>query len=194
MPGSVTRRRRADAERSIASILDAAVEFLGERPDASMEELANAAGVSRQTIYAHYSSREALLDAVSDRALAEAVAAIDAATPEQGPPAEALERLVTASWRTLERHARLLESLQATRSAEDLHAFHAPIMERLERLIRRGRRAGVFDRGLPTPWLLSTVISLSHAAAAEVGAGRMTPEDAGRALRRSVLRIFGVDG
>jgi AcrR family transcriptional regulator len=190
-PGA--QRRRADAERSIAAILDAAVELLSERPDASMEEVAKAAGVSRQTVYAHYSAREALLDAVSERAMAQAVAAIDAAEPERGPPAEALERLVAASWQTVERHARLLESMQALRSAEELHAFHAPILARLERLIRRGRRAGVFDRKQPTTWLLSTVISLSHAAASEVGAGRMKSEDAGRALQRSILRVFGAE-
>jgi AcrR family transcriptional regulator len=193
MARSITRPRRADAERSIAAILDAAVELLSERPDASMEDIAGAAGVSRQTVYAHYSSREALLDAVSERALEQAVAAIDAAEPERGPPAEALERLVAASWLTLERHARLLESMQALRGAEDLHAFHAPILARVERLIRRGKRAGVFDRRQPTPWLLSTVISLSHAAAAEVSADRMSPADAGEALRRSVLRVFGAD-
>jgi len=192
MAGSATRPRRADAERSIAAILDAAVELLGERPDASMEEIAGAAGVSRQTVYAHYSSREALLDAVSERAIAQAVAAIDAAEPERGPPAEALERLVAASWQTLERHARLLESMRAHRTAEE-HDFHAPILARLERLIRRGRRAGVFDRKQPITWLLATVLALSHAAAGEVGAGRMKPEAAGAALNHSILRVLGAD-
>jgi AcrR family transcriptional regulator len=190
MSRSITRPRRADAERSIAAILDAAVELLSERPDASMEDIAGAAGVSRQTVYAHYSSREALLDAVSDRAMAQAVAAIDEAQPEQGPPAVALERLVAASWRTVGRHARLLDSMHGQRSPEELHALHAPILARLERLVRRGKRAGVFDRRQPTTWLLSTVLSLSHGAAAEVRAGRMSAEDAGRALTRSVLRVF----
>jgi AcrR family transcriptional regulator len=63
-------RRRADAERNIAAILDAAVELLGERPDSSMAEIAAAAGVARQTVYAHYDSREALLAAVAERAMA----------------------------------------------------------------------------------------------------------------------------
>ena len=192
MASSATRSRRADAERSIAAILDAAVEVLSERPDASMEEIAKAAGVSRQTVSAHHPSREALLDAVSERALGQAVAAIDAAEPERGPPAEALERLVAASWQTLERHARLLESMRAHRTTAD-RDFHAPILARLERLIRRGRRAGVFDRGQPTTWLLATVLALAHAAAGEVGAGRMTPDDAGRALIRSVLVVFGAE-
>jgi AcrR family transcriptional regulator len=40
-----------DAERSISAILDAASRVLGERPDASVEDIAKAAGISRQTVY-----------------------------------------------------------------------------------------------------------------------------------------------
>ena len=64
-------RRRADAERSIARILDAAVDALGEDQEASMAEIARRAGVVRATIYVHFPTREALLDAVTERALAE---------------------------------------------------------------------------------------------------------------------------
>ena len=45
---------RADAERSIAAILDAAVQVLADRPEAGMGEIAKAAGVARQTVYAHF--------------------------------------------------------------------------------------------------------------------------------------------
>src|ERR687891_1271959 len=142
------RRRRADAERSIAVILDAAVEVLSERPAASVEEIARAAGLAGQTVYAHYPSREALLDAVMHRAVAQTGAAIEAAEPDRGSPAEALHRLVSASWQTLERYPLLLE-LRAPLTPEEEHALHRPILERLERLIERGRRAGEFDRRLP---------------------------------------------
>src|SRR5687767_8588611 len=91
-------RRRADAERSIAAIHDAAVGVLADRPEASMSEIAAAAGVARQTVYAHYASREALLVAVAERALAQTLAAIDGADVGSGPPAAALDRLVAAWW------------------------------------------------------------------------------------------------
>jgi AcrR family transcriptional regulator len=188
------RRRRADARRSIEAILDAAIAVLAERPDASVEDVARAAGVSRQTVYAHYSSREELLEAVARRAMGQAVAAIDASRPDEGAPGEALGRLIDAAWQTLAAHARLLEAMHGARSAEDLRAFHEPILDRLEKLARRGRRAGEFDRGAPVPWLLATVLALSHAAAAEVDAGRVTEREAGRALRRSVARVFAAQG
>lgn len=185
------RRRRADAERSIAAILDAAVELLSDRPDASIDEIAKAAGVSRQTVYAHYVSREALTDAVLERALAETVAAIDAAEPSKGDPAEALDRLVSAGWQTLERYPVLMD-LREPLTPDEEHALHRPILERLERLIRRGQRARVFDHRLPTDWLLAAFLALSHAAAEEVRAGRMTADDAGRSLRRTIHRVFGI--
>jgi AcrR family transcriptional regulator len=187
------KRRRADAEHNIAAILGAAVEVLGERPDASMAEIASAAGVARQTVYAHYDSRDALLDAVAERARAQAVAAIDAAAPQRGAPVEALARLVRAWWEMVEHHARVLEALAATfPGSEEVHAFHSPILERLERLVRRGQRAGDFDRALPPRWIADAFLGLMHTAADDVAAGRIDSEDARRALERTVPRVFGV--
>lgn len=155
-----------------------------------MEEIARAAGVARQTVYAHFPSRDALLRAVQERALAEAIAAIDAAEIDRGPAAAALERLVGAGWQTLERYPLLMDIRAEMTPAEEL-AHHRPILDRLERLIRRGQRRGEFDRSIPANWLLTSFLALSHAAAEEVKAERMTAENALIALRQSVLSVFG---
>ncbi len=78
----------------LPSILDAAVQLVGERPDAGLEAIA-AAGVMRQTVYTHYPSREQLLAAVVDRVTEEVVAAMDAAEPDAGTAVDALLRCWT---------------------------------------------------------------------------------------------------
>jgi AcrR family transcriptional regulator len=182
-----------EAERSVAAILDAAVGVLTERPDASIEEIATVAGVSRQTVYAHYSSREALFNAVIDRVTEEAVAAIDAAELDEGPAVAALLRLLDAGWRTFECYRLLLDAASSLMSEQDAHDRHKPVLQRLERLVRRGQDAGEFDRRLPPTWLLAATIGLGHTAGEEVSAGRMTAEEATAALHHSVLRVFAAD-
>ncbi|MBN6036468.1 TetR/AcrR family transcriptional regulator [Amycolatopsis sp. 195334CR] len=179
------RRRRADAERSAHAILAAASQVLGARPDASVEEIAEAAGVSRQTVYAHFPSREALAAAVVERVTAEAVAAMDAAKLDEGPAADAILRLFDASWRTFERYPRL----PAIAGADEQD--HGTVLDRLDRVIRRGQEAGEFSRDQSPAWLAAAVVALGHAAGAEVGAGRMTAENATAAVRHSLLRVLG---
>jgi AcrR family transcriptional regulator len=190
-PDATSRPRRADAERNVAAILDAATDALADRPDASVGSIAKAAGVTRQTVYAHYPSREALVGAVADRALAQAVAAIEGARPDEGPPAEALGRLIPAWWETVGEHARVLEALAGAGEAlADVHAFHAPILERLVPLIRRGQRSGDFEPGVPAEWHAVAFLALVHAAADQVARGTFTEEQAGEALASTVPRAL----
>lgn len=191
-PDSRRRRRRADAERSEAAILDAAVHVLAERPEASLEDIAVAAGVTRQTVYAHYASRQLLVRAVVERISDEAIAAIDAADLERGPAAAALVRLLDAGWEAFERSALLqhLSTVQVTPAEE--HERHQSVFARLDRLIRRGQRSGEFDRTQPREWLAAATVALGHAAGTEVTAGRMSSRAAAAALRDSVLRVYGV--
>ena len=185
------RRRRSDADRSAAAVLDAAVRVLGQRPAASVEEIAAAAGVSRQTAYAHYPSRQALLAAVLDRITAETVAALDAADLDSGTATEALLRWLDASWQAFDRYPLLLDASITAGEAEESARQHAPIADRFRRLVARGRRTGEFDRTLSPAWLVTATIALGHAAGAEVSAGRMTSAQAHRALRESILRLYG---
>ena len=188
LSGNPGRRRRADAERSRAAIIDAAIALLGGRADASMEEIAAAAGVARQTVYAHYASRDALIGAIVDRITAETVAALNS-IPLDGPATKALTEWLTVSWDVIGRYRMLLTVPIRDGDAADEHERHLPITERLAEIVRRGRETGEFAAGRPAGWLVAATISLGHTAGQEVAAGRMTPEQAGAAYRESVLRI-----
>ena len=180
-------RRRADAERSIARILDAAVDALGEDQDASMSAIARRAGVVRATIYVHFPTREALLEAVTERAFSEVAAGIASAEPERGEPADALARVVAATWRTLGRYHALIAINTGTQTHEELHDRHGSVLASLLPLIERGQDDGVFRTGVPAAWHLSMVMALVHAGSAELRAGRVPADSAEAALVETVL-------
>jgi AcrR family transcriptional regulator len=187
-------RRRADAERSIARILDAAVGALGEDQDASMSEIARRAGVVRATIYVHFPTREALLDAVTERALAEVATVINAAEPERGDPADALARVVTATWRTLGRYHALIAINVGTRTHDELHRRHGSVLGTLLPLIERGQAAGDFRTDVPAAWHLAMLMALIHAGSAELQARRVPEADAEAALVATVLGAIASPG
>ena len=178
---SVPRRRRADAERSVVAILDAALEALASDPDSSMSAIARRAGVVRATIYVHFPTRTDLLDAVMEYAVAQVAESTKAAEPERGEPVEALERVLRATWRELARFHALLALNTARLSAEELHRRHVPMLDQLEPLIKRGQKQGVFRRDLPVAWHLAVIRGIVHAASREIQGGRIpesTAEDA----------------
>jgi TetR/AcrR family transcriptional regulator, mexCD-oprJ operon repressor len=180
------RRRRADAERSVARILDAALEALADDPDSSMAEVAHRAGVVRATVYVHFPTRDALIAAVTDRAMSEVTRAIEAADPARGDPADALSRVVTTAWRTLGRFHALVEINTRLPQAE-LHHRHHAVLASLEPLIERGQRQGSFRADVPVAWHLAMLLALIHAASGELRAGRLPPEQGEAALVATVL-------
>ena len=185
------RRRRADAERNLAAILDAGLEALASDPDTSMSEIARRAGVVRATLYLHFPTREALLDAVMEHAIAQVVDAMSGAEPERGDPVEALERVLRATWRQLANFHGLLALNTARLSAEELHRRHVPMLDQLEPLIERGQRQGVFRRDLPVAWHLAVIRGIVHTASREVQAGRIAERDVEAAMISTTRAAVG---
>jgi AcrR family transcriptional regulator len=179
---SAPRRRRADADRSVAAILDAALEALASDPDSSMSAIARRAGVVRATIYVHFPTRESLLDAVMEHAVGQVAEATRAAEPERGEPAEALERVLRATWKQLAQFHGLLALNTARLSAEELRRRHLPVLDQLQPLIERGQKQGVFRSDLPVSWQLAVLRAIVHTASREIQGGRITESRAEAAM------------
>ncbi|GAA3390413.1 TetR/AcrR family transcriptional regulator [Cryptosporangium minutisporangium] len=180
-------RRRADAERNVVAILNAAMTCLSQQSQFSMSEVARAAGVGRVTLYAHFPSREALLEAVLDHAMTQSGAVVEESAPDEGPADEALRRLVRSSWQVLDRHRRLFEVAQRELGPTRLRAHHDPAMSRVEQLLARGQEANVFRTDLPRTWLVTVVYTLLHGAAEDVNTGRLPSDQAAHVLDATIL-------
>ncbi|WP_194911818.1 TetR/AcrR family transcriptional regulator [Catenulispora rubra] len=189
--GTPTRRRRADARQNIDAILTAARVVLGRQPDAGMEEIAATAGVTRQTVYAHFPSRDALLATVVQTAAAEYAALLDDADLDTAPPAEALARFLAAGWEFMHRYPLLLTAAASSVPRPTSDDPHDVVPPRLERIIERGQEGGEFDAALPATWLAAAVLGLHHTAAAQVAGGQLSAEEAQSLCLESTLRVCG---
>ena len=170
------RRRRADTECSIAAIVEAAFDCLCEDPGVTMSAIARAAGVGRVTLYAHFPTRKALVDAVARRG------GTRRGSREGGAGAPGRSGL--ASPRPLlapGRRDRSRPGPARHREVQDL------LLDRVERLIVRGQDEGAFRVDVPGAWLAATIYGLMHTAAQEVDAGRLSQDQAGAVLETTLL-------
>jgi TetR/AcrR family transcriptional regulator, mexCD-oprJ operon repressor len=182
--------RRATAQRNVEAILDAAERLLERRIRPSIVAVARESGLSRVTVYAHFSTKEELLEAVVRRSVHAATAALEAAEPERGPPLEALERVVSASWREVARHQAIRQATAEELSPDAVRRTHEPAADLVGRLIKRGRDEGAFRTDLPAQWLQASFFALLHAAADEVRARRIGANAAAAAVTTTITELL----
>jgi AcrR family transcriptional regulator len=186
----LSEHQQAVAERNVAAILDATEELLALRGQATVSAVAKHSGVSRVTVYAHFPTSEALLEAAVERAVGQTMAALQDANPDQGPPVEALNRLLAAAWRHLARYSAMAQAVAEQLTPEAVARTHHAAHHTLGALIERGRADGSFRSDLPVSWLVTTCIAVIHACAGEVRAGRIEDRDAVRILTATIDDLF----
>lgn len=182
--------RRAAAERSIEAILDAAERLLASGGEASTSAVAAAAGVSRVTLYSHFPTRSALLEAGAERAVRRGAEAIASAELQSGDAGDALARLVQAAWGKLENNIRLFAAVRGELGEEALRRAHQQIDAPIISVIKRGQQTGAFTSSVRASWLLTVFYALMHAAADEVNSGRISRKEALAALTKTIHAAF----
>lgn len=175
-----TRPKRADARRNYDRLLTEARAAFAERgTDASLEEIARSAGVGIGTLYRHFPTRHAMMNAVFQ----EAVAALlersrELAGAEQPCTAlvEWLRALIThaGEYRGL---ARALLAASHDRNSA-LSACSVPLRDAGERLLSRAQEAG----SVRTDVSIGDLMQLTNAIALAAEQDSEDPELADRLL------------
>lgn len=89
--------RQALQQRVAAAILEGAAQLFAVRGEqASMNEVAEAAGVARATVYRYFPNREALLDELAQTAVSDVDARLASARIDEVAPEEGIARAVRA--------------------------------------------------------------------------------------------------
>ena len=144
----------------------------------------------RATVYMHFPTRESLLDAVMEYAVAQVAEATSSAEPTRGEAEDALERVLRATWHKLSDFHTLLAINTSRLPAKELHRRHQPVMTLFVPLIERGQTTGVFRSDLPVPWHLAMIRAIAHAASAEVRSGRIDESKVEDALISTALNAL----
>jgi AcrR family transcriptional regulator len=184
-----TDYQREVAERNVEAILDAAEELLSQG-HANISAVAAQAGVSRVTVYAHFPTWTALLEAAVERAVRQTMTALQSVHPEDGPPIEALDRMLAATWQHLARYQAMAAAVAELLTPEAVTRTHQAAHHTIGTLLQRGQAGGSFRTDLPTRWLITASIALVHACNDEVRAGHIDQHDAIRILTTSVRDLL----
>ena len=163
-------------ERVAGAILDAAAGVFARREQASMSEVAEAAGVARATLYRYFPTREALLEELERYALEEAGARLESAGLERVPVNDGFERAV----RTLVTLGDHFIVLARERAHADRGDFERRVAAPLRALIERGQEQGEIRDDVPAPWLIESLLALVITVLPSAPA--MGPEDTVHAI------------
>lgn len=165
----MARALRADAERSVRAILEAAERVLAQDAGASMEQIAEAAGLTRITVHRRFANRQALLEALAVSAKQQLIDAIEEARPDAAPALVALHRVtanvlrVKSTWRFTLSHA--------TAHTETAAALWAEIDAHTTELLSRAQREGLLAPDADLEWVRQVYYALLSEAINRPGAG-----------------------
>jgi AcrR family transcriptional regulator len=164
------RALRADAERSVRAILEAAEQVLAQDAGASMEQIAEAAGLTRITVHRRFANRQALLEALAVSAKQQLIEAIEEARPDASPALVALYRVtanvlrVKSTWRFTLSHA--------TAHTEAAAALWSEIDAHTVKLLARAQREGLLAPGADLEWTRQVYYALLSEALNRPGAAQ----------------------
>jgi TetR/AcrR family transcriptional regulator, mexCD-oprJ operon repressor len=153
----MSKRQTTLHARVSAAILEAAAAVLAERGEqASMADVAAAAGMARATVYRYFPNREALFEALGRLAVEEAGERLEAGRLEEIPVPDAFERAV----RALVAVGDYFVVVSRENARPDPGAFEQQVASPLRGLIERAQSLGEVRDDLPASWLMESLIGI----------------------------------
>ncbi|MDV8025103.1 TetR/AcrR family transcriptional regulator [Rhodococcus sp. IEGM 1330] len=182
--------QRRDARSNRARILHVAQGVLADNPDATINDVAAAAGVVRRTVYAHFASREALIDGIALEAADRISAALTRIPAADESAVTVFVRQTLALARVGDQYRLLLAVARSDLGHNSIHDLLTPMRESAAAVIRRGQREGVFSSYLAAEVLILNIEAIALSILDATNAG-LIGDPAGAATTSSLV-LLGV--
>lgn len=182
----MTSTRRPDSR---TAAMDAALLLYTFRPDASLDEVAAHARISRATLFRHFPNRSALLRAAGVHVIGRLDEALGRCVSDGGPPRERLHAALAV---LVEAGLPLHAVFGLAERADDVELKDAlrALDRHLEPVLDACIDAGLIASDLPAQWLDAALDGLLYAAWSAIHAGSFTPAQATDLLLRTLLHGF----
>lgn len=186
------RAPRRDATENRAALVEAAKTELQRDPDASLETIASAAGLSRRAVYGHFPSRDDLVREVVTTGAARIAAAMpNAADLVDVPPAARIAAIAVALWAEVS-HVRSMAAVAVREPfIQSVAAEFAPVRARVREACALGIADGVM-RDDVAPDALGRLVEDACIAVLDEATRSGSSDAQGR--RMVVLSALGVTG
>lgn len=158
------RKPRADALRNRERILEVAkAAFTRHGADASLDEIAKQAGVGAGTLYRHFPTRDALIEAVY-RNEVEKLAAAERIFTAAMPPIDALRAWMLLLVDYIAAKHIIAPALNSVVGGPSrlYESSRGQIQEAIDELVKRAKKSGDVRRDLDPSDLLRALIGVSH--------------------------------
>ncbi|MEU3476007.1 TetR/AcrR family transcriptional regulator [Rhodococcus sp. NPDC006774] len=180
--------QRRDARSNRARILHVAQGVLADNPDATINDVAAAAGVVRRTVYAHFASREALIDGIALEAAERISAALTRVPAADESAVTVFVRQTLALARVGDQYRLLLAVARSDLGHNSIHDLLTPMRESAAAVIRRGQREGMFSSYLAAEVLILNIEAIALSILDATNAG-LIGDPAGAATTSSLVLL-----
>jgi len=163
-PQPAQRKPRADAQRNRERILEVAKKaFTRSGANASLDDIANEAGVGPGTLYRHFPTREELLQAVY-RSEMEKLAAMERKFAQTMPPIEALRAWLLLFVDAIETKQLIAPALNTLIGdpKKVFAASYALMQEAIRALVKRAIKSGDIRKDTEPMDLLRALVGMAH--------------------------------
>jgi AcrR family transcriptional regulator len=136
---------------------------------ARIDSIALRAGLNKRLLYYYFGNKEALFQAVLERAYENIRTAESALQLDEIDPVEAIRRLVSFTWHYYIQHPEFITLLNSEnlhqaahlKNSPNIQKMNSPLIQTLDKVLERGRAAGLFRSGVDPLQLYISIAALS---------------------------------